>query len=90
MPSMRETAMNRRTLLGMLAASGGALGVACRSRDNADQRPLIRQWFKAQHNVDLSDEAVDEVREYLRQSAAPAPDPALQPGTLFDAEVDLG
>jgi len=44
-------------------------------------------WFREHHHVELADEALAPIRDYLHRPLAVA-DPTMQPPLLFDPEVD--
>ena len=82
--------LNRRAVL-LAIGSGGlaSLAAACQNSPEQREAELIREWFRSLHHVDVSDEEIKDIREYMRRPPLEV-DPMVQPATLFDPEVDLG
>ena len=81
--------LNRRSALATLIAGGtGTLAAACGTRGVPErERQLVRHWFKTMNHLDLTEEEVDGVIEYLHRPPL-TPDPSLQPALLFNPEVE--
>lgn len=80
--------LNRRALLSLLTSTAAAgLATACRERPD-DGAEIIRTWFRAQQWDPPSDGDIEAIRRHFTRRAV-RPDPTLQPGLLFNAEVVL-
>lgn len=86
---MDET-ITRRTILSVLASgAASSLAAACSAAGPGDRDAAIRAWFREVHDIELADDALAPIRDYLRRQTTPS-DPAMQPPLLFDPEVDAG
>ena len=81
--------LSRRTVLALASSGAVSLAAACRSAGSGSEDHVIRAWFREHHDVELADEALMPIREYLHKPLT-VTDPALQPPLLFDPEVDAG
>jgi hypothetical protein len=87
---MTHDSVSRRAVLSVLATGGAAsLAAACRATGSGDQDAAIRAWFRQVHDIELVDDALGPIREYLQHQATQT-DPSMQPPLLFDPEVDVG
>ena len=81
--------LTRRHALTMFGVSGlSGLALSCRQRPT-DADGLIRAWFRERRLPEPSPVDIEAVRAYLSRQPL-AEDPSLQPGLLFNPEVDLG
>jgi len=82
-------AVTRRAILSTLSA-GTFAGLTATCRDTGkDLDHVIRAWFRANHLDEPSRADLTAIREYLARPAL-KPDPTIQPGLLFNPEVDFG
>jgi hypothetical protein len=78
----------RNALVALAGGAAASLAVACRTSP-AGEDAAIRGWFRERYNLELEDDALAPIREYLHQTVKVS-DPGLQPPLLFDPEVDVG
>jgi hypothetical protein len=82
--------INRRGVLLALGAAGlGSLALSCRTRAGDLDDTMIRTWFRASRQLEISNDDLAAIRAYLAASPLGA-DPMLQPSCLFDPAVELG
>lgn len=82
-----DAGLSRRTVLALASSGAVSLVAACRSAGSGSEDHAIRAWFREHHHVELADEALAPIRDYLHRPLAVA-DPTMQPPLLFDPEVD--
>jgi hypothetical protein len=80
--------VSRRSVLALLAAGGTGALAACRTSTNGEASAL-RVWFREHHKIELSDDEIGAIREYLARPVR-SHRADTQPAMLFDPEVDLG
>jgi hypothetical protein len=57
-------------------------------RLRASESELIREWFRSVHHVEVTDDEIKDIREYILRPSMET-DPMVQPAILFNPEVDL-
>ena len=68
--------LNRRLALAAIASGGlGSILAGC-GRSRHSEEELVREWFRSVHQVDLADQDVKEILEYIHHRRLGPDDPA--------------